>query len=234
MPYKKTYRRNYRKTSYVKPKQTTLQKIGNVAIKGFKIASKIASIINSEKKFKDDYYLPTTVPFATPIVRLMTGIPQGTNDGQRVGNSVSIESMQSKYRIKWGTGTDGEIRHIIFTSKNNQYGSTPEPGQILQDATTPITNMVSPLNKLNRYDYRIIKDEHITQNSQKLVEYKEYYHPFKMTKDAQGNRTVKHHCLFNAAGATDIADGHVFEMWLASGTNPPTVGGYNRIRYYDN
>ena len=87
----------------------------------------------------------------------MTGIQQGTNDGQRVGNSVSLESMQSKYRIKWGAGTDGEIRHIIFTSKNNQYGSNPTPAQILQDATTPITNMVSPLNKLNRYDYRIIK-----------------------------------------------------------------------------
>ena len=68
-------------------------------LKGLKIASKIASIINSEKKFYDDYYVPTAVVVGTPLVRQITAIPQGTGDGQRNGLSIAIDSIQGNNEL---------------------------------------------------------------------------------------------------------------------------------------
>lgn len=234
MPYaKRAPRRNYRKTSYTKPKQTTLQKIGNVAIKGFKIASKIASIINSEKKFYDDYYVPTAVVVGTPMVRQITAIPQGAGDGQRNGLSIAIDSIQGKHRIVW-SGTQGEMRHIIFATKKNMAGSIPSASDVIQDASTAVTQMVSPRSKLNRFDYDILLDEHYTQDTTKAIVYKKYFHQFAMKKDSQGNRTVKHHALYTGTGAVDTSDGNIYEMWMSSGSANPNIGGFNRVRYYDN
>lgn len=235
MPYgKRAPRRNYRKTSYAKPKQTTLQKIGNVAIKGFKIASKIASIINSEKKFYDDYYVPTSVVVGNPIVRQITSIPQGTGDGQRNGLSIAIDSCQGKHRIVWNSGTVGEMRHIIFVAKKNMAGVLPTASDILQDASTPATQMISPRNKDNRYDYNILIDEHYTQDTTKNIIYKKYFHQFAMKKDSQGNRTIKHHAQYTGTGYVDTSDGNIYEMWISAGSTNPNVGGFNRVRYYDN
>lgn len=234
MPYgKRAPRRNYRKTSYAKPKQTTLQKIGNVAIKGFKIASKIASIINSEKKFYDDYYVPTAVVVGTPMIRHITAIPQGSGDGQRNGLSIAIDSIQGKHRIVWG-GMEGEMRHIIFIAKKNMAGVLPSASDILQDASTAVTQMVSPRSKLNRFDYEILLDEHYTQDTSKAIIYKKYFHQFPMKKDSQGNRTVKHHAQYTGTTYSNTSDGNIYEIWMSSGTADPSIGGFNRVRYYDN
>ena len=113
-------------------------------------------------------------------------------------------------------------------------GVLPSASDILQDASTAITQMVSPRSKLNRFDYEILLDEHYTQDTTKAIIYKKYFHQFPMKKDSQGNRTIKHHALYTGATYSDTSDRNIYEIWMSSGTADPSIGGFNRVRYYDN
>lgn len=215
---------------------STIGKVANVAYKGFQIASKIAGLINSEKKFYDDVYAPTTLLESTPQIRHLTSIAQGTNDGERVGNKIALKSMFSRYIVNWDDTTkDGIIRRIVVRSKVSLAGTALATTAVLQNTSTPVMRIYSPLIKTRAgTDFQVLSDEIIQQDSSKDKILREHFHVFKMQKDVNGNRTISPHTTYTSSGSGDYQEGTLWELWFFYGTTAPTIGGYNRLRYMDN
>lgn len=228
----------YRKTikPFVRKHYPTMASAVNAGVKALQIATKVAGLINSEKKFFDDVYVPTTLLESTPIIRHLTGIPQGTDDEERVGNKIALKSMFSRYIVNWDDSSkDGMIRRIVIRSKSCLAGASPHLSEVLEASSTPIQRIYSPLKKTRAgLEFKVLSDEIVQQNSTRDKVMKEHYHVFKMQKDAQGNRTISPHVTYTGSSAGNYQEGTLWEMWIFYGTSAPTIGGYNRIRYMDN
>lgn len=236
MVYKKS-KKSYTKKAPVQ--QSTMQKVGDMAFKAFSMASKVAGIINSEKKVYDNHYLPTTINPNTPIIRHVSEIQQGTAVNQREGESVALKLLFTRMVIQWPEGTTNKssmVRRIVLIDHNANNGTAPTISQVLEDPTTPLTRMMSPLNQNAFGRFKILLDRIYTRDVNISVVEKEDIHVFKNKKDQQGNRTISQKITWWGAGGGDTEKGHIYEILMTydTGTEHPSLSGFTRIRYYDN
>lgn len=220
----------------------TLGQLASGVSKAISIATKIATAVNSEKKYYDDAYVPTGVPTATPIVRLVTAIGGGTTVNSRIGNSISLNKIVSKHVINWNNpalATGAVIlRHMYLIDRNDNASTAPTIAQILQNTGTPLLTIYSPMNMENKERFKVLKDDLLFMDVQKQMIETKWLHRFNLKKDIKGNRTEAHHVTWSSGTSTATQRGHIYEVWasysVGTGVNDPSVGGYNRVRYYDN
>lgn len=206
-----------------------------LALKAYRIASKVAALVNTEKKMYTDWYISTVLNTGTPILRLITDIPAGTGGGQRDGMEIALKSLHSRFNIDWnGSGT--QIRRILFYDKNAELGTPPTLSQLLENASSPVYQMNSPLNENNRGRFKIISDVVFNDNMQSPHSQWKKYKKFIDMKDNHGNRTVSHKVTWTGTNGTDTDKNHIYEFIMANGgtTNMPIISGMNRITYIDN
>lgn len=205
--------------------------VASTAIKAYQIASKVAALVNTEKKYYDTGFLKNLD--STSQTMCLTGMSQGDTESQRIGDSIMPKSLQFKAQLKMDTTNPSEIvRIVIFKDKDNNAGSPP--GYVsLYEGETPITLRNMDLPKR----FKILFDRTYSCNSTKPSIVIDWFYKYKMMKDFKGNYTRGDHITFTGPQDTDTARSHVYLTIISShadGASSATLSYYTRLRYIDN
>lgn len=206
----------------------------NIANKAYRVATAIATIVNSEKKYYDTTL--ATAPDTTAQVFHLSAIGQGDSNQQRHGNSVAIKSIEARLHCKKDSTQSGEIvRAILFEDTDNSNSTAPTASQLLEYPT----NIMSPRNMDFPKRFRILKDKTFWNNPATGALYAplKFFHKFPTTKDAKGLKIRNHHMTWVDGTGGGTGRNHLYLLVLgnvATASTASTLGGYTRIRFYDN
>lgn len=248
--YGKKYRRRpYRKARYSKTKKmvtghgpTLLEQISKGVGSVAKLATAVvplAAAINTEEKFNDDSATITTygVNSNPNLTCLTSGISQGTDESDRIGNSILFRNLQVRLAVSMPvdhTATPPVVgchhRVLFFVWKENEQQNPPTIAKLLQDPT----NMYSPVNKDNSDSFVIMKDKHMQLNAAstttKLTT--ECFRTFKYFKKLQW-----HARYTGPDGNNERSQNHVWMLTMSSAPSSAYQVGttyYRRVNYTDN
>ena len=120
----------------------------------------ISKMISMKEEVKYyDILTPTTSVSTLATNFDITGISQGVQQGQRIGNSMRVLSIKFNW---WATVSDptNVIRLIVWTYKSNSALTSPSSSIILANGSSgAITQTDSQYNYVNRKDYKIHLDK---------------------------------------------------------------------------
>lgn len=200
-----------------------------------KTAKWVASIVNTEFKFRDrlissdmDNQQWTVIP--------LTDIAQGDDSTQRNGRSVLIKALQLqlKLRLKFPADFDSGVARIMMIRDNTCNGVLPDMSDIMafsggnDTIVTSFRNILdAPTNK-----YSILYDRRFSLD----IDFKDeiYFSIYK--------KFYRSHCKYlgTTANTTDLGPGNVFLAMCCTGTTtvggnaPMDLVGNTRFRYIDN
>lgn len=217
------------------------------------------AIFNTEEKYYDIQASPltwttntdTTGGYAdsstSPSQCWLTGIPQGDNGNERIGNSLRATALGIRFAITANpSATSTTIRLILFIDREQQGGtftylSSANNSAILQalpagspTAAGMISAVNSPLDvgQFGRFD--ILMDRVITLEGGGSIDYnmhKNYY------------KKLHQHVMFDESNTTpptnvNARNGHIhlaafYYTGSGSASNAPSVSWYSRFRYVD-
>ena len=209
-----------------------------LASQAYTMASTLAGIINSEKKYHDitiTQIRPTSGLGST--LQLLTGVPKGDNTVSRDGESIALKTLNLKLHANFTDAAPdaAAARVVIFRCNDNMDGVTPSLTQILAPQPTVMTmrNLQFPKK------FTVLFDKVFTKSNTNYNKIIEYYKKFKMMKDNKGNYTrVRHVTWTTDDGVTNdrIGKGHLFVLYITNVTTSGQVefNGFSRIRYFDN
>lgn len=183
----------------------------------------------AEKKFLD---VSTTVN-ADDVgqVIALNAMAQGTSQSTRVGNKISMTSIQMRLASANGatTTTPPIIRYMIIYDKQTN-AAAPTIADILQ-----AVGVLAPMNMGNRDRFVILMEDtwrpdNTYSDAAAVAEFTEYKQRYKrLHLDTIYNNT-------NGGTVADINSGGLFFIALsniANGTAEPTMSLYARLRYTD-
>jgi len=151
---------------------------------------------------------------ATGLVQSLTGaIPQGTGDGQRVGNRIKptrIDIAWTPYMLVAAADPHGQFRFIIFQWLVDDTVDAPSPAALLSVPGTPVVSMY---NHDMRYKYRILYDEVLSVCNTGMS--------IAQAKLVGIKPSVPHTDYMNAASALGTN-----QLYMYIVTNGATVGSY--------
>lgn len=182
-----------------------------------------------EKKFLDvntGFNVDTT-----GSVTALNAMAQGTSQSTRVGNKISMTSIQIRLSFVNGTTTTSApvIRWMIIYDKQTN-AAAPTIADVLQTV-----GVLSPMNMANRDRFVILAEEtfrpdNTFNDTATVAEYSEYKQRYvKLRLDTIYNNT-------NGGTVADINSGGLFFIALsnvADGTMEPGAAFYARLRYTD-
>lgn len=219
MGYVRRNRKSHGKRSVAVP-QTRVQKALYYGQKAYKLARFMQGMINCEKKYADLSY-SGSIDY-NGAINLITNIPQGSDVGNRDGNSILVRSLNFKQVWRMTGTTDTNVRTIIFLDTSNT-GSAPTVTDVLQYVGS-VTAPLSPLQVDHLTRYKILRDfKYILstndKSSREIAQYiKLYFHE-----------------KFTGPNATDIYKNAVYVLNISDKiASLPTVEAYHRLGYYDN
>lgn len=187
--------------------------------------AKIASMVNSEKQYYDNNtLLVTRNPTPTGTVDIMSGIPQGDDNGQRTGNSIKLNSLYITMQGGMSaSATQTFVRMILFEDKFNT-GTAPTAANVLGLTLTTGWSVIAPLNVDFSTRYKVLLDKRIalSQNGKQNFIFKKYI-------------KTQRHVHYTGPAATDTYNGNIYLLLLSNeSTNTPTIYFNCRVGYYDN
>lgn len=160
MPY--TRKRAPRKRKFVKRKRVPTNK---------QLATRVKKLEHTEElKYADSY--DASVITTTGYMLHLTGIAQGDDFNQRVGEEIVAKYLNMKLRLTKAASVNApQVRCIIFWDmQNNGVGPTfltsTDPIQAVLDNSTVTNIMLSPHNYRTKDRYHILWDKVITINPQ--------------------------------------------------------------------
>lgn len=204
-------RRGKQLVTYKKPMR---YEVADVAVKGYKLAKKLARMINVEVKHHDTLS-STNISNAGNLIEL-SNIQQNNTDEGRGGSSVKYKNIQLKYILKMSlSATQSTARVILFKNKREV---TPIVSDILDNVST-----VSVRDWQNRGHYQIISDKFFTFD----INGKTQFHVDEWHK-------LFGHLQFENQSTTDESG----SLWLLlicdEVTNVPVIKLESRIQFFDN
>lgn len=244
MPYRKrTYRRRPRRR-YVRQSKTKKMVTGHGPTMLEKIASGVGSVaklagavapviaaINTELKYVDTNLSATVYNPGTndQLTCITNNISQGTDDTNRIGNSVLFKDMYIKGYLQFAASASvvtNAARMIIFVWKDNANANAPSAAKLLESPAT----FASAINKDYSDSLVIIKDKMWSFDSPVAASVSAGTQIFKFYKklDFHGR------WLNTTTGNTQ---NHVYILFRgASGVvgNATTFSMYSRVNYTDN
>lgn len=156
---------------------------------------------------------------------LLSGIAQGTDVGQRVGNAIRATSITFRGRVGCNTAvtTYSVIRLILIRDTENS-GSVPALADIME-ATGGSVGVRAPMNFINRDRFKVLWEDMITVAPS-----------FKYSQVVKGdlklNLPVKYRGTGNTVAAA--AEGTLYWVWVSDeATNTPSVALYTQLRFID-
>lgn len=215
----------YRKRRYKKKPnvgQIGFRNLGNVTLKqaaygAMKGLNFVRGIINSEKKRYDLTHVFNVS--TTPSFVLLSGIAEGDDVANRVGNSILAKYLTFDYYLTMnGSAQRSTVRVLVFADAQNN-GATPSISDLLIGA-----NLTSPINPDFTQRFTVLFDDHVD-----------------LSANGDGIKTLKHyiplnfHIRYTASGSTAVTKNNIYMMVVSNeATNTPAFTGDSRLVYYDN
>lgn len=177
-----------------------------------------------EKKYFDTQINISVVSAAT--ITPLELITQGSDVIQRIGNTITVTSVQFKGDVLTGDATNF-IRHILFIDKDSN-GAAPALVDVLD--TSVITQPIwSPYNNDNKFRFRIIYDNVYNVNT--------VNQPFVMDKQFIKTGKKGLQSTFAASGGVqaNLLSNQIYSILVSDSALGPHPGGYfgYRVRYQD-
>lgn len=212
MAYRK-YKRNYQVTKYKKPMR---YQVADTAFKAYKIASKIARLVNVEYKTHD-----VTGPLEFEnggIMTVMSTIPINDTRNGRDGASVKPLSFYLGGKITISSTTRQDAVRIIIFRGNNE-------NQVVPTAVDYLTtvNTFSPKNLENKFHYKKLWDQtfSVSDNGHQTVSFKKHI-------------KLNGHINFKTAG-TAIEGGGLYMLIIGTvGASFTDFDFHSRLTFTDN
>ena len=163
-------------------------------------------------------------------LQLLNGLQKGTNNTNRVGDSIKVKSIEVKsgtYLTSSFTGLYMRVRRIIFIDLQPNAG-VPTQASLLENVLSDWTYAFKNLD--NKKRFVILKDDVVTMspNTNAAIQFPDYYYKMNM------------HTAYDSSNSGDITDISTNAIYIAymsnssSGTQDPSVISNQRIRYIDN
>lgn len=224
---KKTKMRKAVKTKVAKPKASKAwydkkYSTAELASKAWTAAKYLATLVNVETKVID--VAPTSVAntafTSTGLVVYLSGISQGTDYNNRIGNSIKSQFMNFVLQITTGN-TNNRCRVILFRDRE-QRQALPAITDVLESAD-PYAQYNH--NNLNRFT--ILKD---------VMTVTDTYHPTRLVEWSKSDKT---HIYYSGTtnGVASADENSIFLLFLsdqASGSAAPTAIYGFRLGFVDN
>jgi len=196
----------------------------SLALRTMKGLNAVRKLINIETKVLDSDTSITTAT-TTPVVTYLSGIAQGTDLTNRVGDSIKIQhiSILGRFAIVPAETTFTIVRYLFFRDNENQ-GSAPAASDILE-TVSGTTTVRSPLNYINRKRFSVLVDEYLVLNqTSDLAVPVRYDIPF--------NKHVNYRGTSSAIGSA--GEGAFFSLLVTDeATNAPTCNLYYQFTFTD-
>lgn len=247
MAQKKVYRRRRRPVRYSKSKQlvtghgpTLLEKIASGVGSAAKLATAVAPVIaaiNTEMKYVDN---AGTVTFHSPgtsdsLVHLTANLINGTQDNQRVGNSILAKDLQLRMALNFQPSAGPPVvsglhcRATIVCWKENAKVNAPTVAKIFEVPT----NIYSAMNKDYTDQFVVLKDKFFTMTAvnANLGTGSQGFQAMKIFKN------LNWHMRWDGAAGTDATLNHVYLILRSSASGAGTAASctyYTRLNYTDN
>lgn len=205
--------------------ETIASGIGGVATVA-KAVLPIVSAINTENKYIDTVS-NQAVSLAAPMIQCLNLCPQGTDENNRIGNSMLLRDLNIRISIIPNFSTDrfNLMRMIIFVDKQQVGNVTgaPTAAQLLQNSG----NIDSPFNRNFTDRFVIIKDKRlvISLDGDKQSIFTKVY------------KKLEFHARYIGTGATSASLGNnALYIYITSTqvTTLPTAYIYSRVNFTDN
>lgn len=220
MPYRKGYKRTFRKKSYGKKswynQSYTPKQLAMSAWRGVKY---LKGLVNSEKYKFDATFSAAAVP-DSGLVTHLTAIAQGDGVTARTGNSIFVRSVNVHGALTYNVaGAISQNVRVAIIIDTQQIGDTT-PGLLdVYSATGPYGH----INAATAGRFKIIWSKLYildTNNPSLKVDF---------------NLPMQHHVRFNGTLATDIQKGGIYIVASSTAaSNYPTFSGEARVSYHDN
>lgn len=227
MPYNR--KRNYRRRRYYRKgkKYGYFGKFGNDATRALKMAGKALALINTEHKHIDTENLSSgATPIPGTTMYHLNNIIQGTNDNERIGNSVKNTSIYLREFWTNPSTTDNKvIRRLVVKWLVPNGVATPTITDILAQ-----NGVISPRNIDKAKQFKILSDETFNVSSQAYPSvFKEKY--IKLSGDGEDDHTE-----FSANPASGVANSNGYYVIYLTSTfaNPVELRYFHRMRFIDN
>lgn len=216
MPYRRKYRRPYRKR---KPKYGYFGKAGSDATKAMRMAGKALALLNVEEHVVDNNISIANQTTAATIGNLFS-ITQGDGIANRQGNSIKATQIHGRFTVyKNASASESSIR-IIVGIDHQSNGVLPAVTDVLA---------VGDVHAMRNTDYgkrfTILMDKRSYLTAAKAIWQPEFHKQLSM------------HCEFksNLGGIQDFSTNSFFIIVVSDEvTNGPQVEKYVRLRYLDN
>lgn len=200
-------------------------KAGGYAHTAYRIARRLQDVINIEYKLADATATTGSLDYNGSLFSIIgaanggTGIPQGTTDTTRVGDSIKLQNLTMRYTIA-RNGQDAWARVFVLWDPQNKLTAVSD---VLQ-STGSTLSVITPKNYDKRFQCKVL-----------------YEALHKL--DSAGNALSKvdrvipinKHTQFSGGSATTITSGDL-KMLIISNvvtTNLPTMAYYLRLSYTD-
>lgn len=226
MVYRRRYvRRNYRRRyNRRRPRYGYFGKFGSHASSGYRLARKALSMLNVEYKDHTLQGTGSAITSSGSILPLNLLI-QGDTGSTRDGDSVKFTRLQfNSICVMHASATNTQVR-VIIVADHQTNGSQFVLSDILNDSTAG-DNLVSPLNLVNKFRFRILFDKLYQMDSNGKRSFSiEYY------------KKLSSKCRYSGNAGT-IADLPTLSYHLillsSEATNTPAITYTARMRYIDN
>lgn len=217
---------------------TLLEKIASGAGSVAKLATAVApiiSMINTEQKYQDKTAAVTAFNPGTSdnLICLTNNLAQGTNDYQRIGNSVLAKDLQFRGAINFTatTGTPNitgiHCRLTMFCWKEDATINPPSAAKLFESPT----NLYSCFNKNYTPAFVVMKDKFFSLNNSNGLPGASDFRTLKIFKK------LDWHLHWFDGGVNDITQNHVYVILRSSATtssNALAMTYYSRVNFTDN
>jgi hypothetical protein len=190
------------------------------AVKGL---NEIRKLINIETKVLD-LDISTQAISTTPTVTYASGISQGTDIGNRVGDSIKVQHLEFCGRLAINSSATFSAVRVLLVRDMENAGSAPAATDILETVSGTVTSR-SPLNYLNKKRFSVLYDNYSVLDIASA-----YTQPVRMTMP------LDRHIAYRGTGATaaSAAEGSLWWLFVSDeATNTPTISVYTQVWYTD-
>lgn len=191
----------------------------SLAERAYKGVSHVLKLINIEQKFID---VVTTVTYSgpNPNSTFISVIPQGTDQGNRIGDSIKLQNLDISYQVVIPTTVLVQTIRITLFKDWEPTGSVPAYTDVFQSGSP-----VSQRNFLNLRRFTILHDDTVA------------IQPLSF-QGAMVRKTIAQeaHIKWRTSGSavTTCGEGHIFALFFSDGaTNFPGTTFWVRIHYTD-
>jgi len=197
---------------------------GSYAYSAFKLAKRVASLVNVESK-EFETQITASTPTYNGIVTTLSLVPQGTSASQREGDSLKMKSATIRGYCAAGAASEF-IRMIVYIDKQNIINTG---AAMLQLAGTGFAT-TSEKNDDNQYNSKILVDrvfKLIPATESALV-------GFHYELNFMDEPRLQH--IHFQAGSI-VATNNALKVLVISNTLAASVGSFQmncNLRYYDN